>query len=146
MGTIREDYTFQNIGTGKVADFSKEEYETTYAWQVQVEGQFKLQGSTLRLYIRRARVKASDDWSAWYDKGRAAILGPYINWQNNYNSWNEYVEQGEGDIWECIVNDAKTQMQWRKLKPVYNYDPVSGESSVSYTYDTSYPVRQLKKI
>ena len=145
MGTIREDYTFQSSGTGKVADFSMEEYETTYAWQVQVEGQFKLQGSTLRLYTRRARTKTFGDWTSWYDRGQAS-LGPSINWQNNYNSWNEYVEQGEGDVWECIINDAKTEMQWRKLKAVYNYDPVSGETSVSYTYDTAYPTRQLKKI
>lgn len=146
MGTVREDYTFQGFGTSKVADFSMHEYETTLAWQVQVEGQYKLQGSTLRLYVRRARANAFNGWSSWYDKGQSAVLGPYINWQSTYNSWNEYVEQGEGDVWECLINDAKTEMQWRKLKPVYNYDPVSGESSVSYTYDTAYPTRHLKKI
>ena len=146
MGTVREDYTFQNIGTGKVADFSMEEYETTYAWQVQMEGQYKLQGSTLRLYIRRARSKAFGDWSAWYDKGHSGILGPYINWQNTYNTWNDYVNQGEGEVWECIVNDAKTQMQWRKLKPVYEGDPAGEGLKVSYTYDEAYSIRHLKKI
>lgn len=146
MGTIREDYSFQSFGTSKVADFSMDEYETTYAWQVQVEGQYKLQGSTLRLYIRRARTKAFSDWSSWYEKGNPALLGPSINWQNYYNTWTDYVNQAEGDVWECIVNDAKTQMQWRKLKVVYKWDPVMNKETVSYVYDDSYPIRQLKKI
>lgn len=148
MGTVREDYTFQGFGTSKVADYSLEEYETEDAWRIQVEGQYKLQGSTLRLYVRRIRDKSwGGQWSQWKDKGYAgSLMSYYINWQSTYSSWNEYVEQGEGDVWECLINDAKTEMQWRKLKAVYKYDPVSGESSVSYTYDTAYPTRQLKKI
>ena len=49
-------------------------------------------------------------------------------------------------MWECIVNDARTQMQWRKLKADYEGDPADEGLKVSYTYDESYPIRQLKKI
>ena len=150
MGTVYMEYKFLGSMSDKVADFTWEEYDEDDAWRVQVEGQYKLKGSTLRLYFRRARQKTYRDtsWGEWKDEGYAAsLLAIYIDWQKRYNSWMDYVEQAEGnEVWECIVNDAKTEMQWRMLQPIYDYDPISGEEKVSYTYKTNVPVRHLKKV
>lgn len=143
MGTVYMDYKFLGSMSDKVADFSLDHYSTDDAWRYQIEGQYKLKGSTLRLYVRRARQKTfRSDWTEWKDSGYATEY--YIGWQEKYNSWADYVDQAEGtEVWECIVNDAKNEMQWRKLK-MHDYDPVSGETS--YTYDESVPIRHLKKI
>ena len=150
MGQIYYDYTFQgSFASGKIADFRLEQFDDEDAWRVQVEGQYKLKGSTLRLYVRRVRDKTfSSSWSKWRDKGYiGSFLAYYINWQDTYNKWTDYVNEGEGsEVWECIVNDARTEMQWRMLKPVYNYDPISGETHVSYTYYENEPIRHLRKL
>ena len=150
MGTVNLDYTFMGgVTSSKLADFKLEDYETEDAWRVQVEGQYKLTGSTLRLYFRRVRdMNYSGNWTEWVTKGSSRIMGMYrINWQDFYNTWTDYVEQGEGaEVWECIVNDARTEMQWRRLQPVYNYDYISGETSVSYKYYENEPIRHLKKL
>ena len=150
MGTVNLDYTFMGgVTSSKLADFKLEDYETEDAWRVQVEGQYKLTGSTLRLYFRRVRdMNYSGNWTEWVTKGGSRIMGMYrINWQDSYNTWTDYVEQGEGaEVWECIVNDARTEMQWRRLQPVYNYDYISGETSVSYKYYENEPIRHLKKL
>jgi hypothetical protein len=159
MGTIRIDLNFMgNSTSGKIADFTLEEGTVEDgswddAWRFQVEGQYKLNGSTLRLYFRRVRQKTwQSDWTEWKSEGSAGSVSPIINWQTYYDSWSDYIENGEGnEVWECLVNDAKTQMQLRLLKPVYNYDPVSGETYVSYTYDNNVAygnttTRQFKKI
>lgn len=146
MGTIREDYRFYNA-TSKLGDFSVDVYTVEDggwdgAWNYQVEGQYKSQGSTLRFYFRRVRQRTNNgSWTGWTDKGSAGSISPKINWQDYYNTWNDFVDQAEGNVWECLINDARTEMQWRKLKVVeYN------ENGNTYNYDPDYPIRHLKKI
>lgn len=150
MGQIYYDYTFQgSFASGKIADFRLDQFDDIDAWRVQVEGQYKLMGSTLRLYVRRVRDKTfSSRWTEWVTKGASSSMGMYrIDWQNTYNKWTDYVNEGEGsEIWECIVNDAKTEMQWRRLQPVYNYDYISGKTYVSYNYYENEPIRHLRKL
>ena len=144
MGTVRIDLRFMGtVTSGKVADFLMEEYTIEDgswdgSWHYQVEGQYKLKGSTLRLYYRRVRLRTYNNngqWSDWVTQGRAGMISPTIDWQSKYNTWTDFVEEGEGnEVWECLINDAKDKMQLRRLKPVYDYDPVTGEEHVSYTY------------
>jgi hypothetical protein len=63
------------------------------------------------------------------------MISPTIDWQSKYNTWSDFIAEGEGnEVWECLINDAKDKMQLRRLKPVYDYDYVTGEEHVSYTY------------
>ena len=144
MGTIRIDLRFMGtITSGEVADFLMEEYTIEDgnwdgAWHYQVEGQYKLKGSTLRLYYKRARqrsYKNNEQWSDWVTQGSAGLVSPTITWQSNYNTWKDFLAESEGnEVWECLINDAKDKMQLRRLRPLYEYDPVSGNTHVSYVY------------
>lgn len=146
---VRMDVTFNSSNT-EFADFTLEEYTLDKqggswdgAWAFQVEGQAKCSGSTLHLYFRRVRSKTFDgDWGEWKDKGSPGMVGPSISWQSQYNTWSDFINQSTGNVlFECLLNDAKTNMQWRALVVDYDHE----HSQVVYNYDPDEPIMQFTK-